>query len=37
MFDLCPIPQFSPQNTPNIDRLAREGVTLTDFYANGAD
>ena len=23
--------------TPNIDRLAREGVKLTDFYANGAD
>jgi arylsulfatase A-like enzyme len=22
--------------TPNIDRLAREGVRLTDFYANGA-
>src|SRR5215212_2682866 len=22
--------------TPNIDRLAREGVKLTDFYANGA-
>lgn len=21
--------------TPNIDRLAREGVRLTDFYANG--
>jgi arylsulfatase A-like enzyme len=20
--------------TPNIDRLAREGVRLTDFYAN---
>lgn len=24
-------------NTPNIDRLAREGVKLTDFYANHAD
>ena len=23
--------------TPNIDRLAREGVKLTDFYANGAN
>jgi len=23
--------------TPNIDRLAREGVRLTDFYANGAN
>lgn len=23
--------------TPNIDRLAREGVRLTDFYANAAD
>ena len=23
--------------TPNIDRLAREGVRLTDFYANHAD
>lgn len=23
--------------TPNIDRLAREGVKLTDFYANHAD
>src|SRR5215831_470777 len=22
--------------TPNIDRLAKEGVRLTDFYANGA-
>src|SRR5688572_13747764 len=22
--------------TPNLDRLAREGVRLTDFYANGA-
>ena len=22
--------------TPNIDRIAREGVRLTDFYANGA-
>ncbi len=22
--------------TPNIDRLARDGVRLTDFYANGA-
>ena len=22
--------------TPNIDRLAREGVRMTDFYANGA-
>jgi arylsulfatase A-like enzyme len=22
--------------TPNIDRIAREGVKLTDFYANGA-
>ena len=21
--------------TPNLDRLAREGVRLTDFYANG--
>src|SRR4051794_29903900 len=21
--------------TPNIDRLAREGVRMTDFYANG--
>ena len=20
--------------TPNIDRIAREGLTLTDFYAN---
>jgi arylsulfatase A-like enzyme len=24
-------------NTPNIDRLAREGVKFTDFYANHAD
>jgi arylsulfatase A-like enzyme len=24
-------------NTPNIDRLAREGVKLTDFYANHAN
>ena len=24
-------------NTPNIDRLAREGITLTDFYVNCAD
>jgi arylsulfatase A-like enzyme len=23
--------------TPNIDRLAREGVKLTDFYANGSN
>ena len=23
--------------TPNIDRLAREGVKMTDFYANGAN
>ena len=23
--------------TPNIDRLAREGVKLTDFYSNGAN
>ena len=23
--------------TPHIDRLAREGVKLTDFYANGAN
>jgi arylsulfatase A-like enzyme len=23
--------------TPNIDRLAREGVRLTDFYANHAN
>ena len=23
--------------TPNIDRLAREGVKLTDFYANHAN
>ncbi len=23
-------------STPNIDRLAREGVRLTDCYANGA-
>src|SRR5215207_3115642 len=23
--------------TPNIDRLAREGVKLSDFYANGAN
>ena len=23
--------------TPNIDRLARQGVRLTDFYANHAD
>ena len=22
--------------TPNIDRLARDGVRMTDFYANGA-
>ena len=22
--------------TPSIDRIAREGVRLTDFYANGA-
>src|SRR6185436_11730298 len=22
--------------TPNIDRLAKEGVRLTDFYANGS-
>ena len=24
-------------NTPNIDRLAREGVKFTDFYANHAN
>src|SRR5215475_5063139 len=23
--------------TPNIDRLARQGVKLTDFYANGSN
>src|SRR5678815_2624767 len=23
--------------TPNIDRLAREGVKMTDFYANGSN
>ena len=23
--------------TPHIDRLAREGAKLTDFYANGAN
>ena len=23
--------------TPNIDRLGREGVRLTDFYANGSN
>jgi arylsulfatase A-like enzyme len=27
----------SDANTPNIDRLAREGVKFTDFYANHAD
>ena len=23
--------------TPNIDRLARQGVKMTDFYANGSN
>ena len=27
----------SDAKTPNIDRLAREGVKMTDFYANGAN
>src|SRR5687768_15242606 len=26
----------SDVRTPNIDRIARNGVRLTDFYANGA-